>query len=135
MVVIDHKNAPALLQQMKYVVFNDITARDIQGAEMKSGVFSRSKSIKSRQVSHTGRMSVTIPEIISHYSPMGYSPGDIVSTGTVSGVAGFSPDAASLYLKPGDVMECEIEGVGTLRNPVISWQEGHGEPAPPRVRW
>ena len=52
-----------------------------------------------------------------------------------SGVAGFSPDAASLYLKPGDVMEAEIEGIGVLRNPVISWQEGHGEPAPPRVRW
>ena len=59
----------------------------------------------------------------------------MLSTGTVSGVAGFSPDAASLYLKPGDVMECEIEGIGVLRNPVISWQEGHGEPAPPRVRW
>jgi len=53
----------------------------------------------------------------------------------VSGVAGFSPDAASLYLKPGDVMEAEIEKIGVLRNPVISWQDGHGEPAPPRVRW
>ena len=48
-----------------------------------------------RQVSHTSRMSVTVPEIISHYSAMGYSAGDIVSTGTVSGVAGFSEDAAS----------------------------------------
>jgi 2-keto-4-pentenoate hydratase/2-oxohepta-3-ene-1,7-dioic acid hydratase in catechol pathway len=80
-------------------------------------------------------MSVTIPEILSHYSALGYSAGDVLSTGTVAGVAGFSPDAASLYLKPGDVMECEIEGIGVLRNPVISWQEGHGEPAPPRVRW
>ena len=50
-------------------------------------------------------MSVTIPEILSHYSALGYSAGDVLSTGTVSGVAGFSPDAASLYLKPGDVME------------------------------
>jgi 2-keto-4-pentenoate hydratase/2-oxohepta-3-ene-1,7-dioic acid hydratase in catechol pathway len=53
----------------------------------------------------------------------------------VSGVAGFSPDAASLYLEPGDVMECEIERIGVLRNPVVSWQEAHGEPAPPRVKW
>jgi 2-keto-4-pentenoate hydratase/2-oxohepta-3-ene-1,7-dioic acid hydratase in catechol pathway len=53
----------------------------------------------------------------------------------VSGVAGFSPDAASLYLKPGDVMEAEIEGIGVLRNPVISWQEAYGVPAPPRVTW
>ncbi|HEY3612115.1 MAG TPA: fumarylacetoacetate hydrolase family protein, partial [Gaiellales bacterium] len=88
-----------------------------------------------RQESHTSRMSVTIAEILSHYSALGYSAGDVVSTGTVSGVAGFSPDAASLYLRPGDVMECEIEGIGTLRNPVISWQEGHGEPPPPKVRW
>ena len=148
-----------------YVIFNDITARDIQRREMQSGVFSFCKAIdtfcplgpwivtpdeipdphdlkmelrvngESRQVSHSGNMSVTIPEIISHYSALGYSAGDVLSTGTVSGVAGFSPDAASLYLRPGDVMECEIERIGVLRNPVISWQEGHGEPPPARVRW
>jgi 2-keto-4-pentenoate hydratase/2-oxohepta-3-ene-1,7-dioic acid hydratase in catechol pathway len=148
-----------------YVIFNDITARDIQRREMESGVFSFCKAIdtfcplgpwivtpdelgdphdlamelrvngESRQVSHSSRMSVTVPEILAHYSPLGYSAGDVVSTGTVSGVAGFSPDAASLYLRPGDVMEAEIERIGTLRNPVISWQDGHGEPAPPRVRW
>jgi 2-keto-4-pentenoate hydratase/2-oxohepta-3-ene-1,7-dioic acid hydratase in catechol pathway len=148
-----------------YVIFNDITARDIQRREMESGVFSFCKAIdtfcplgpwivtpdelgdphdlamelrvngESRQVSHSSRMSVTIPEILAHYSPLGYSAGDVVSTGTVSGVAGFSPDAASLYLKPGDVMEAEIERIGVLRNPVISWQDGHGEPAPPHVRW
>jgi 2-keto-4-pentenoate hydratase/2-oxohepta-3-ene-1,7-dioic acid hydratase in catechol pathway len=66
-----------------------------------------------------------VPEIISHYSAMGYSAGDIISTGTVSGVAGFSEDAASLYLKPGDVVEAEIERVGILRNPVVSWADGH----------
>jgi 2-keto-4-pentenoate hydratase/2-oxohepta-3-ene-1,7-dioic acid hydratase in catechol pathway len=148
-----------------YVIFNDITARDIQRREMRSGVFSFCKAIdtfcplgpwivtpdeipdahdlamelrvngESRQVSNSSRMSVTIPEIISHYSALGYSAGDVLSTGTVSGVAGFSEDAASLYLKPGDVIECEIERIGVLRNPVISWQEGHGEPAPARVRW
>jgi 2-keto-4-pentenoate hydratase/2-oxohepta-3-ene-1,7-dioic acid hydratase in catechol pathway len=80
-------------------------------------------------------MSVTIPEILSHYSPLGYSAGDVVSTGTVAGVAGFSPDAASLYLRPGDVMEAEIEGIGILRTPVISWREGHGTDPPPRVHW
>jgi 2-keto-4-pentenoate hydratase/2-oxohepta-3-ene-1,7-dioic acid hydratase in catechol pathway len=80
-------------------------------------------------------MSTTIPEILSHYSPLGFSAGDVLSTGTVSGVAGFSEDAASLYLKPGDVMEAEIEKIGVLRNPVASWQEAHGGPPPPRVRW
>ncbi len=148
-----------------YVIFNDITARDIQRREMRSGVFSFCKSIDTfcplgpwivtpdevpdannlemilrvngerRQVSHSSNMSVTIAQILSHYSPLGFSAGDVVSTGTVSGVAGFSLDAASLYLKPGDVIEAEIERIGVLRNPVISWQQAHGEPAPPPVRW
>src|SRR5215207_3714999 len=141
-----------------YVIFNDITARDIQRREMESGVFSFCKAIDTfcplgpwivtpeeipephdlamelrvngepRQVSHSKNMSVTIPEILSHYSA-----GDVVSTGTVSGVAGFSDDPASLYLKPGDVMEAEIERIGVLRNPVVSWQEAHGAPPPERV--
>jgi 2-keto-4-pentenoate hydratase/2-oxohepta-3-ene-1,7-dioic acid hydratase in catechol pathway len=148
-----------------YLIFNDITARDIQRREMRSGVFSFCKAIdtfcplgpwvvtpdeipdphdlamslrvngETRQVSNSSRMSVTIPEILSHYSALGYSAGDVVSTGTVSGVAGFSEEAASLYLRPGDVIEAEIERIGVLRNPVVSWQEAHGEPAPPRVRW
>jgi 2-keto-4-pentenoate hydratase/2-oxohepta-3-ene-1,7-dioic acid hydratase in catechol pathway len=148
-----------------YVIFNDITARDIQRREMRSGVFSFCKAIDTfcplgpwivtpeeipdphdlgmelrvngqvRQTSHSGRMSTTIPEILSHYSALGYSAGDVLSTGTVSGVAGFSEDAASLYLRPGDVMEAEIERIGVLRNPVVSWQEARGEPAPARVRW
>jgi hypothetical protein len=32
-------------------------------------------------------------------------------------------------------MEAEIERIGVLRNPVVSWQEAHGEPAPLRVQW
>ena len=148
-----------------YTIFNDITARDIQRREMRSGVFSFCKAIDTfcplgpwivtpdevgdahdlhmqlrvngelRQESHSGNMSVTIPEIIAHYSPLGYSRGDVLSTGTVSGVAGFSENAAELYLRPGDKIECEIEKIGTLANPVISWQDGHGVPAPPRHRW
>ena len=75
-------------------------------------------------------------EILSNFSGLGYSAGDVLSTGTVSGVAGFkSPEErALLYLKPGDVIEAEIERIGVLRNPVISWQEGHGTPPLPRVR-
>jgi len=89
-----------------------------------------------RQESHSGNMSVTIPEILSNFSGLGYSAGDVVSTGTVAGVAGFkSPEErALLYLKPGDVVEAEIEHIGVLRNPIISWQEGHGTPPLARVR-
>ncbi len=140
-----------------YVIFNDITARDIQRREMESGVFSLSKGIDTfcplgpyivtadevddphdlamqlrvngelRQESHSSRMHVTIPEILAHYSSMGYSAGDVVSTGTVSGVAAFSDDPQAWFLKPGDVMECEIEQIGVLRNPVISWREAYPE--------
>lgn len=143
-----------------YLIFNDITARDIQREEMRSGVFSFCKAIDSfcplgpwivtpdelgdphdlnvelrvngepRQQSHSGNMWVTIPEIIAHYSPLGYSAGDVVSTGTVSGVAGFREDAELYYLKPGDVIECEIENIGVLRNPVISWEDAYGAPPP-----
>jgi 2-keto-4-pentenoate hydratase/2-oxohepta-3-ene-1,7-dioic acid hydratase in catechol pathway len=139
-----------------YIIFNDITARDIQRVEMKSGVFSFCKGIdtfcplgphvvttdeipqsnnlamqlrvngKTRQQSHSSKMSVTVEEIVAHYSPMGYSAGDVLSTGTVSGVAAFSDDPKSLYLKPGDVVECEIEKIGVLRNPVVSYKELHG---------
>ncbi|HUI83978.1 MAG TPA: fumarylacetoacetate hydrolase family protein [Candidatus Binatia bacterium] len=139
-----------------YVIFNDITARDIQRKEMKSGVFSFCKGIdtfcplgphivtadeirdphnlamelrvngEARQRSHSSRMSARIPEILAHYSPMGYSAGDVLSTGTVSGVAAFSADPKAWFLKPGDVMECEIEGIGVLRNPVISWEQAYG---------
>ena len=37
-------------------------------------------------------------------------------------------------IKPGDVIEAEIERIGVLRNPVVSWREAHGEPPPPRIR-
>jgi len=140
-----------------YVIFNDITARDIQRQEMKSGVFSFCKGIDTfcplgpwivtadeipdphhlamelrvngepRQHSHSSKMSVTIPEILAHYSPMGYSAGDVVSTGSIPGVAAPSGDPKAWYLKPGDVMECEIEKIGVLRNPVISWEEAYGK--------
>jgi len=149
-----------------YVIFNDITARDIQRGEMRSGVFSFCKAIDTfcplgpwivtpdelgdphdlamelrvngevRQQSHSSRMSVTIPEILSNFSALGYSAGDVLSTGTVSGVAGFKSEEERrrLYLKPGDVIEAEIERIGILRNPVVSWEEGHGEPPPARIR-
>lgn len=143
-----------------YVIFNDVTARDIQRREMQSSNFSFSKSIDSfcpvgpwivtadeipdpynldlelrvngekRQISNTSHMSVTIPQIISKFSPAGYSAGDIISTGTVSGVAAFSADPEAWFLKPGDLIEAEIEKIGVLRNRVISWKEAYGVDAP-----
>lgn len=145
-----------------FTIFNDITARDIQREEMRSGVFSFCKAIDTfgplgpwivtpdelpdpgnleirltvngevRQESNTSHMSVSLDELVAHYSPLSYSPGDIVSTGTVSGVAGFREDAEDYYLRPGDFVECEIEGIGRFGNPVLSWEEAYGEPPPSR---
>lgn len=148
-----------------YLVFNDITARDIQRREMESGVFSFSKAIETfcpigpyivtadeiedphnldmelrvngqvRQKSNTGRMSVSIPQLIAYHSPQTYSAGDLITTGTVAGVAASTEDPFANYLKPGDVVEAEIEGVGLLRNPVVSWQDAHGTPPPAADQW
>lgn len=143
-----------------YVIFNDVTARDIQRREMQSKNFVFSKSIDSfcpfgpwivtadeipdpykldllltvngekRQISNTSRLLVTLPQLVSKFSPAGFSAGDIMTTGTVSGVAAFSKDPQAWYLKPGDVIEAHIEKIGTLRNRVVSWQEAYGKPAP-----
>jgi 2-keto-4-pentenoate hydratase/2-oxohepta-3-ene-1,7-dioic acid hydratase in catechol pathway len=143
-----------------YLIFNDITARDIQRREMESKNFVFSKSIdtfcpfgpwivtadeiddpynldleltvngEKRQISNTSHMSVTIPQIISKFSPCGFSAGDIVTTGTVAGVAAFSANPQAWYLKPGDLIEAKIEKIGVLRNRVISWREAYGVDAP-----
>ena len=138
-----------------YVIFNDITARDIQRREMRSGVFSFCKAIdtfcplgpwivtadeipdphdlamtlrvngETRQTSHSGRFH-TIPEILSHYSALGYSAGDVLSTGTVSGVAGFSAPPR-YYIQPGRSRRgAEIRRIGVLRKPRDLWQDGPG---------
>lgn len=58
----------------------------------------------------TSNMLFTVQEMVSEVSKwLTLNPGDIISTGDVG---------ASTHLKPGDVMEAEVEGVGILRNPV-----------------
>ncbi|BBH68554.1 fumarylacetoacetate hydrolase [Actinoplanes sp. OR16] len=141
-----------------YLVFNDITARDIQRREMQSGVFSFSKGIDTfcpigpwivtadeigdphklamelrvngevRQSGNTDQLLLPIPHLVAHHSPQGYSAGDIITTGTISGVAAIQPNPFDYYLRPGDVVEAEIEGVGVLRNRVVPWSAAHDTP-------
>ena len=70
------------------------------------------------QNSNTSNLVFSIPELISYISRfMTLLPGDVISTGTPPGVGlGFKPP---VYLKPGDVMELGIEGLGTMRQVVI----------------
>ena len=63
-------------------------------------------------------------------------PGDVINAGTTSGTSSgaFFAGTRSGYLKPGEVMEAKIEGVGALRNPVVAGQRppsGSGAQLPP----
>ena len=62
-----------------------------------------------------------LPDILEHFSRhIPIEPGDMFSTGAPGGVAVGKPNAQDLYLKAGDVVECSIEGITTLRTTIIS---------------
>ena len=127
-----------------YMIFNDVSARDIQ---FKDKQFTRGKSFDSfapcgpwittadeiqdaqnlklttkingelRQNSSTSNMFIKIPEIISKISKvLTLEKGDIISTGTPAGVMLNKPNA--VFLKDGDKVEMEIEGLGVLNNTI-----------------
>jgi len=61
-----------------------------------------------------------LPDIVEHFSRfIPIEPGDMFSTGAPGGVAVGKDNAADLFLKPGDVVECSIEGIMTLRNRIV----------------
>jgi 5-carboxymethyl-2-hydroxymuconate isomerase/acylpyruvate hydrolase len=61
-----------------------------------------------------------LPDILEHFSQyIPLEPGDMFSTGAPGGVAVGKPNAAELFLKPGDTIECGIEGISTLRNYIV----------------
>jgi len=71
------------------------------------------------QSSHTGHMIFSIAKLISYASTIfTLVPGDVIATGTPAGV-GWSRKPA-WFMKPGDVCEVEIEGIGTLVNPIAA---------------
>ncbi len=66
-----------------------------------------------------------LPDIVEHFSRhIPIEPGDMFSTGAPGGVAVGKPNAAELFLKPGDVVECSIEGIATLRTTIVAPGEG-----------
>jgi len=117
-----------------YTCVNDVTARDFQRAD---GVFARAKGFDTfcpvgpvlvsdvdpgalrirawvngvlRQDGHTSDMIFDVPTLLAFVSHiMTLEPGDILSTGTPSGVG---------PLQPGEVVAVEVEGIGRLENPV-----------------
>jgi 2-keto-4-pentenoate hydratase/2-oxohepta-3-ene-1,7-dioic acid hydratase in catechol pathway len=121
---------------MGYTIANDVTARDLQ---RRDGQWTRGKGFDTfcplgpwietefdpadrliqchvngelRQMASTGDMIFPIRQLIAFTSSvMTIEPGDILLTGTPSGVG---------LLAPGDVVEVTIDGLGKLRNPVES---------------
>lgn len=72
---------------------------------------------KLMQDASTGQLIFSVPRLIEYLSQMvTLEPGDVIATGTPSGV-GHSQDIA---MQPGDVVEVEIEGIGKLTNPIIA---------------
>jgi 2-keto-4-pentenoate hydratase/2-oxohepta-3-ene-1,7-dioic acid hydratase in catechol pathway len=136
--------ADALAGAFGYTVANDVSARDLQFAD---GQFVRAKSLNTflplgpvivtadeygdpagrrvatrvngveMQCSTTDQLIFSVGEILSFLSKHAtLLPGDLVLTGTPGGVGVFRDPP--VFLAPGDVVELEVEGIGTLRNPV-----------------
>jgi 2-keto-4-pentenoate hydratase/2-oxohepta-3-ene-1,7-dioic acid hydratase in catechol pathway len=68
----------------------------------------------------TADMVWQIPELIAYISrAITLEPGDILSTGTPAGVGVYREPP--LFLEPGDRVRCEVEGIGSVENPVVDW--------------
>ena len=139
----DIARADALARVFGYTVINDVTARDLQ---QRHGQWFKGKSLDTfcpmgpvlvtadeipdpqalaislrvngqvRQQSHTSKMIFPVAQCIEVLSlAMTLLPGDIIATGTPDGVGA----ATGNFLKPGDRVEAEIEGIGVLANKIV----------------
>lgn len=93
-----------------------VTADEVNGAAMR--VVTRVNG-EVRQDDTSDRMLFSIPYLIAYLSTFcTLEAGDVILSGTPSG-AGARLDPPR-YLQPGDVVEVEVSGIGTLRNPVVA---------------
>lgn len=94
-----------------------VTADEIEpGRHLKIETRLNGETVQSSDTSH---MIFSIPKLINYASTIfTLVPGDVIVTGTPAGV-GWSRKPPR-FMKPGDVCEVEIEGVGLLRNPIVA---------------
>ena len=128
-----------------YTIVNDVSARDLQFSDKQ---WTRAKSIdtfapmgpcmvtrselgsadtldialrlngREMQKSNTRNLIFNVPALVSSISQtMTLYPGDVISTGTPAGVGYVR--TPPVFLKQGDIVEVEIEGIGILKNPVV----------------
>jgi acylpyruvate hydrolase len=70
---------------------------------------------------NTGQYIYKIGDVLEHFSRyMPFNPGDLIAMGATKGVAVGQPNAAELYLRPGDVMDIALEGLMTLRTRIVA---------------
>jgi acylpyruvate hydrolase len=136
----------ALAHVFGYTIMNDVSVRDYQrrtsqwtlgknfdgsgpmgpaivtADELPAGA--RGLGIRTRlngellQDGNTADMVFPVPRIVALLSQvMTLEPGDVIATGTPSGVG--HARRPPLWMKPGDVVTCEIDGIGTLSNPIV----------------
>ncbi len=85
---------------------------------------------ETRQEALASDMIWKIPQILAYVSQIALYPGDVVMTGSPEGVAmGDGGLAGAKFLQPGDVLESEVDGIGTMRNQIIS------DPLEPSWNW
>jgi 2-keto-4-pentenoate hydratase/2-oxohepta-3-ene-1,7-dioic acid hydratase in catechol pathway len=136
--------ADAMRHIYGYTVINDVSWRDLQ--RRHGGQWHKGKSLDgtcpmgpwivtagdvdpenlrvtcrvngvTKQDSNTKFLYFKLPRLIAELSAgMTLEPGDIISTGTPEGV-GFARTPPE-FMKPGDLLETQIEGIGILRNPI-----------------
>ncbi|MCZ6830226.1 MAG: fumarylacetoacetate hydrolase family protein [Gammaproteobacteria bacterium] len=129
------------------MIFNDVSARDIQAREHANNVILMGKSFDGscpfgpwlvtldeledpnkldmkmylngelRQNSNTSATHYNMAELVSWWSHMTLEPGDVITTGSPPGV--ISGMKEPVWMKSGEVMECQVEGLGTLVTPVL----------------
>ncbi|MEP6638907.1 MAG: fumarylacetoacetate hydrolase family protein [Chloroflexota bacterium] len=79
------------------------------------------------QDSNTSDMIWGVAELIEIISrSITLDPGDIIATGTPAGVGAFRDPP--VFLEPGDRVRCEVEGIGSVENPVIDWLDDIDDP-------
>jgi 2-keto-4-pentenoate hydratase/2-oxohepta-3-ene-1,7-dioic acid hydratase in catechol pathway len=129
-----------------YTLLNDVSARDVQFKDnqitlgknfdgfaplgpciVTADALPRPDQVRLRtrlngktlQDGSTSDWLFPLPRLISFLSHvMTLEPGDVISTGTPAGVGLFRKPP--LFMKPGDVVEIEAEGIGVLRNPIVA---------------
>jgi len=91
-----------------------VTADEIDPQNLEIGCKVNGETV---QLSNTGNMIFDCAELISYISKyITLEPGDIIFTGTPSGVILGKPEVEQNWLKPGDEMEIFIENIGSLKN-------------------